>query len=273
VLRKLEELERGQAPDPEMRAVAPLFALQRRLSRVPATGTLLVERVRVRGAEHAFVFPFEGRAVHEALAALVAWRLARASPRSITTTVDDYGFELVTHDSLPDTADEWRALLAHERWLEDLLACLNTTELARRRFREIARIAGLVFQGQPGKPKTTRQIQASSGLLYDVFARYDPENLLLDQARREVLENELEARRLAGALERIAAVEIAVEHPARLTPISFRLWADSARNEVSSESWETRVRRMAAELEAAVEPEPARDARGPSRNAARRVAR
>ena len=135
--------------------------------------------------------------------------------------------------------------------LHDIPASLNAAELARRQFREIARIAGLIFQGYPGHNKSMKQVQASSGLLYDVFARYDPENLLLFQAHREVLERQLEQSRLGRSLERIAAGRITVVDVERPTPLAFALLVDRAREQVSSEKFLDRVRRLAAPLERA----------------------
>jgi ATP-dependent Lhr-like helicase len=55
-----------------------------------------------------------------------------------------------------------------------VLASLNSSELARRRFREIARVAGLISTGYPGQPKSARQLQASSTLFYEVFGSTTP---------------------------------------------------------------------------------------------------
>ena len=106
-----------------------------------------------------------------------------------------------------------------------MLACVNETELARRQFRDIARVAWLIFAGYPGSRKQTRQLQASSGLIFDVFARYDPENLLLDQARREVLQQQLDLVRLEATLVAIAHQDIAPVQTGRLTPLAFPIWA------------------------------------------------
>ncbi|HET6511675.1 MAG TPA: DNA ligase-associated DEXH box helicase, partial [Candidatus Kapabacteria bacterium] len=133
--------------------------------------------------------------------------------------------------------------------LEDIFAAMNATELARRQFREIARVAGLIFSGYPGKPKNARQIQASSGLFYDVFAKYDPGNLLLEQARREVLERELEFARIQRVLEDIARQQIVIVQTERFTPLAFPIWAERIHGQVSSESWSDRVKKMSLQLE------------------------
>ena len=249
VRRKLDEARRSLYAGPEMEAVRPVLAIQARWSRIPAPDELLIEQVDSEDGHHFFVFPFEGRAVHEGLGALAAYRAARLEPRTVSVMVNDYGFELRSAEPLSLDEGEWRAIFSPENLVDDLLACLNSTELARRQFREIARIAGLVFGGYPGAGKTTRQVQATSGLLYDVFTRFDPENLLLDQARREVLDSQLEVSRLRATMERIAGMKIVLTRPRAFTPLAFPLWATFTETEVSSERLPDRIQRMSLELE------------------------
>ncbi len=249
VRRKLDEARRGIYASPEMAAVRPILETQARWSALPAVGELLVERVRTREGHHVFVYPVEGRLVHEGLAALFAYRIAQLGPISFTLAANDYGFELLSPERVPlDEAIE-AGLCSPANLLHDIPASLNAAELARRQFREIARVAGLIFQGYPGLAKSVKQIQASSELLYDVFARYDPENLLLLQAHREVLERQLEHSRLGRTLERIGAGRVTVLEVERPTPLAFALLVDRAREQVSSEKLADRVRRMAAPLE------------------------
>ncbi len=251
VRRKLSEARCGKFTGPEMRAVRPVLEIQNRWSRIPDTDELLIERVQMRDGVHHFIFPFAGRLVHEGLAALIAHRVSKQVPASIAITLNDYGFALLsaTAIQLPETG--WRKIFAKENLLEDLLACLNSAELARRQFREIARIAGLVFQGYPGSGKSARELQSSSGLFYDVFTRYDPENLLLKQARREVLERQLEISRLGVTMGEVTEMKIVLIETERLTPLAFPLWASFVQANVTSEKWSERVKRMALQLETA----------------------
>jgi ATP-dependent Lhr-like helicase len=191
--------------------------------------------------------------VHEGLAALFAYRIAQLGPISFTLAANDYGLELLSADPAPiDEAIE-AGLFSPEHLLYDIPASLNAAELARRQFREIARVAGLIFQGYPGVSKSVKQVQASSELLYDVFARYDPANLLLFQAHREVLERQLEQSRMGRALDRIAGGRVTVVEVERPTPLAFPLLVDRAREQVSSEKLADRIRRMAAPLEKAAD--------------------
>lgn len=252
VRRKFAAARAGNFDDPEMEAVRPVLELQRAWSHLPGPNELLIEESKVREGNQLFVYPFGGRSVNEGLGMLLAYRIARDTPASITVTSNDYGIELLS--SVPMVFDEprWRKLLSTDELLDDLLACLNTSELARRQFRDIARVSGLVFSGYPGAPRSARQLQASSGLLYDVFVEYDPENLLLAQARREVLTQQLESSRLHAALSAIAEMELLITPTPRLTPLAFPLWAARIQtSHLSSERWTTRIERMVRQLEKA----------------------
>lgn len=252
VRRRLQGAKRGEYPDVEMQMARPVLEAQTALSRIPDVDELLIENVRTRDGYHVFLFPFAGRVVHEGLAPLLCWRIGKITPRTISTNMNDYGIELTATKPLRFTEEQWRTLLSTENLLEDLLGCLNGHEMARRRFRDIARIAGLITQGFPGNPRSARQLQVSTGLLFEVFTQFDPENLLLDQARREVLEHQLEISRLREALEKIAAERIALLDLKYLSPLSFPLWAGIFRERLSTESWIDRVQNMVESLEKAV---------------------
>jgi ATP-dependent helicase Lhr and Lhr-like helicase len=243
---RLEEASRGEFRGPEMEAIRPVLALQHRWSRVPAADELLIERVKTREGHHLYMYPFEGRLVHEGLAALVAYRLSRLTPISFSIAANDYGFSLLSPEpAILDDAGMFRS----DTLLDDLAAALNATEMARRQFREIARVAGLIFPGLPRSGKTARQLQASSSLFFDVFRRHDPSNLLLEQAFREVMERQFERSRLARTLQRLSHARVVVTEPKRTTPFGFPLLVDRTRDRMSSESLGDRVRRMQLALE------------------------
>ena len=241
----------GRFASPELELVRPLLELQSRWSALPGDREWLVERLAAREGHYLFFYPFVGRLAHLGLATLFAYRLAQERTRTFSMTVNDYGFGLLSREPVdlsPGTLDR---LLAAQDVECDILAGVNAAEMGRRQFREIARVAGLVFQGYPGQGQSTRQLQASSGLLHDVFADYDPDNLLLAQAIREVLDRQLEAPRLAAALGRMRRDRAVVATPARPTPFAFPLMVEIFRDTLSTEALEARVARMVADLESA----------------------
>lgn len=234
----------------EMRAVEPLLRIQREASALPEPGRLLAERIATRRGMHLFLFPFAGRAVHEGMAATIALRWGRRQANTFSYTVNDYGLMLTLAE--PADLDDalLRELLSPEQLAGDLRDGVNLGELARRQFREIARVAGLLTPSLPGRAaRSLRQVQASSGLLYDVLRRYDPDHLLLAQAEREVLEIQLEAPRLLAALQDCTRRSLDLRAPRALTPLSFPLWTESLRGQLSTETWQARVKRAAAQLE------------------------
>jgi ATP-dependent Lhr-like helicase len=231
----------------EARAVLPLLQTQSRWSRLPDHDTLLIERWHGRDGHHTFVFPFEGRLVHEGLAALVAWRTARERPSTLSFAATDWGFELSGREPLDFDERRWRQLLSPTNLLEDLLACLNGTEMARRHFREIARVAGLIS----GARGSDRQTQASAGLIFDVLSEHDGDNMLLAQARREVLEQQFEFRRLHGALAAIGTKDIRLVETPRISPLAFPIWAAFVQSRLTTQGWLERISGMAEELERA----------------------
>ena len=232
---------------PEIAAARPILDEQRRLSAIPRLGEVLIERWRSRAGQHLFVYPFEGRQVHQAMASLVAFRLGKRTPGTFSLTVNDYGLELLSEQQVPPEALLDPAIIAPGDLLADLSASVNMGELARRQFRDIARVAGLVFAGYPGAPKGSRQIQLTSSLVYDVFTRYDPDNLLVVQAHREVLELQFELTRLEGALTRLAESTPLVTDIRHPTPLAFPLVIDRLGSRLSTENLITRVERMIAQ--------------------------
>ncbi|MFM2158740.1 MAG: hypothetical protein RLZZ124_1214, partial [Cyanobacteriota bacterium] len=237
----------------ELRALEPLLRRQADLSRLPRADQLLVEVCRSREGSHLFAYPFEGRFVHEGIGFLWAWRLARHRPSTITVSVNDYGFELLAPKGYPfEELLELHgdSLLDVESLDADLEQAVNLSELCRRRFRAIAQVSGLITQTMPGQQKSGGQLQISAALLFDVFSKHEPDHLLLEQARREVLDEQLERHRLRAALERLAASSWLVERIPRPGPMAFPLLVERLNNRMSNESLLERVQRLIAEARA-----------------------
>ena len=249
MVQQLARAADGQFDSPELQCVRPLLELQQSWSALPTPLTLLAEVLKTREGTHLFVYPFAGRHVHLGLANLIAWRVAQHAPLTFSMAVNDYGFELLCASKV-----DWGTLLptvlcADTPLLQEVLDSLNASELAQRRFREIARVSGLVFQGYPGEKRSNKQLQASSSLFYEVFRKYDPANRLLLQSEQELLAQELEIGRLRSSLERIKTQELVLKLLARPTPFSFPLMVERLREQLSSESVADRIARMVQQLE------------------------
>jgi ATP-dependent Lhr-like helicase len=241
-----QKIETHDLPvDEEVKTLKPLFELQQERSHIPANDELLIELFESQEGFHLFVFPFEGRMVNEGMAMLLAYRLGQIKPASFSIAMNDYGFELLSDQFVNLEAFTTDSnLFTTQHLLDDIHRSVNATEMARRKFREIASISGLIFQGFPGKQIKSRQLQASSSLLFDVIHQYEKENLFVRQAFQEVLDYQLEEIRLRTALDRITTQKIIIKTIDKPSPFSFPLLVDRLREQLSSEKLADRVAKM-----------------------------
>lgn len=241
---QLEEAATHRIQEAEYRLLEPLLSLQKERSMIPTTKQLLIETCESEEGYHLFFYPFEGRVVHEVLSGLAAYRLSRLHPMSISVAMNDYGFELLCNEPVTLDGALVRRLLAPENMEQDLFGSVNALEMARRKFRDIAIISGMLFQGFPGELKRSRHLQSSAQLLFDVLREYDPRHLLLRQAFDEILHAQMEHARLRGTLLRIARAEICIRATEKFSPFAFPIVVDSLRDRLSSEKLSDRIRKM-----------------------------
>ncbi len=239
--------------EPEMIAALPMLQTQARLSALPTPAAVLVETIASREGHHIYLYPFAGRNVHLGLGSLLAWRLARVAPNTFSVSVNDYGFELLSAEPVDLAALSDGRLFDTTELLADVLHSLNSGELAQRRFREIARVAGLIFTGYPGAPKSTKQLQASSSLFFEVFKKYDASNLLLTQAQTEVLSQELNISQLRSTLERLKNLPLTHVALAAPSPFSLPLMVERLREKLSTEKLADRLARIVKDAETAAD--------------------
>jgi ATP-dependent Lhr-like helicase len=228
----------------ELRFLNPLVSRQHEHSHIPKADEFLVELIETRDGHHLFMYPFEGRLVHEVFSALIAYRISKIKPITFTIAMNDYGFELLSDQPIPVDDTTIEDLLSKENLMNDVIASINASEMASRKFRDIAVIAGLVVQSQPGTRKNNKSLQSSSGLIFRVLEDYEPNNLLLRQAYTEVFNQQLEEARLQQAFERIAKSKIIVKQAKSFTPLSFPLKVDSLRGTMSNENLDKRIQRI-----------------------------
>lgn len=247
---KIDEAARAEETDAEMKFLRPLMDLQKERSRLPFLNEFLIEYFQSDEGYHVVMYPFEGRNVHEGLGALIAYRIAQIKPLTFSIAMNDYGFELLCDQEIPIYEAIETNVLGSENLSTDILASINNTEMARRKFRDIASISGLVFKGMPGKKIKEKHLQSSAQLFFNVFHEYEPDNLLLLQAFEEVMDFQLEEARMLQVLHRISQQKIIITEPEKPTPFAFPIIVDRmSREKLTSEKLEDRVKRMAVEYE------------------------
>ena len=251
--RLIAGAKRGVYASPELRLVRPLLELQRRWSALPGDNEWLVERIATREGHGLFFYPFEGRLAHLGLATLFSYRLSREAPRTFSLTANDYGFGLLSPRPVPLGIADLGRLLAAPNVEADILAGLNAAELGappvpRDRARRRPHLPGLSRRAAIRRGSCRRRPRCST----TCSPNTTPDNLLLRQAVREVLERQLEAPRIATALARLRGSRALLTRPARPTPFAFPLLVEMFRDELSTEAlrdarraaWSRRSKRL-----------------------------
>ncbi|WP_262502023.1 ligase-associated DNA damage response DEXH box helicase [Polaribacter vadi] len=228
----------------ELKFLHPLLKRQQEKSHIPRHDEFLTELIETKDGFYLFMYPFEGRLVHEIMASLIAYRLSKIKPLTFTIAQNDYGFELLSDQEIPLNEENIAQILSKENLMKDIIASINASEMASRKFRDIAVVAGLVIQSQPGNKKSNKSLQSSSGLIFRVLNDYEPTNLLLKQAYDEVFNYQLEKVRLQKAFERITESKIILKRAKDFTPLSFPLKVDSLRGTMTNEELSKRIQRI-----------------------------
>lgn len=250
---KLQKAIEGDFSDPELQKIKPILELQVRMSMIPDKDSLLIEKVETEHGHHLFFFTFEGMFVHEVLAGLIAYRISKLQRITFSISMNDYGFELLSDQEIPIDEALELDLFSEESIFQDIHESVNMTEMAQRKFRDVATIAGLIFQGYPGKNIKARHLQASSGILFKAFKEYDESNLLLKQAMEEVLTLQLDQSRFMEAIRRINSQKIVVKETQKPTPFAFPILVDMIKRErLSTEDVTDRILKMQMQLERSV---------------------
>jgi ATP-dependent Lhr-like helicase len=241
---KLSGALNPKASEKELKFLHPLLANQEERSHIPKDDEFLVELIKNREGYHLFMYPFEGRLVHEVMAALIAYRISKLAPISFSMAMNDYGFELFSDKEIPLNEENLHRVLTRDNLMNDVISSINSAEMARRKFRDIAVISGMVVQNFPGQQRSNKSLQSSAGLIFKVLEDYDPNNFLVRQAYTEVFNMQLQEQRLVEAFKRIEHSKIILKYANFFTPLSFPIKVDSLRQTLSSEDLDSRIQKL-----------------------------
>ena len=241
---KLSGALNPKASEKELKFLHPLLINQEKRSHIPKEDEFLVELIKNREGYHLFMYPFEGRLVHEVMAALIAYRISKLAPISFSMAMNDYGFELFSDKEIPLNDDNLHKILTRENLMIDVISSINSAEMARRKFRDIAVISGMVIQNLPGQQRSNKALQSSAGLIFKVLEDHDPNHFLVRQAYTEVFNMQLQEQRLVEAFKRIEKSKIILKFANTFTPLSFPIKVDSLRQTLTSESLDARIQKL-----------------------------
>lgn len=239
-----ELIEKGRYKHPLVEFLAPIIEVQKALSRLPGRDFLLMEETKTREGRHLFIFPFEGRLVHEALAALLSVRMSSRSKVTFSFSVSEYGLEILAPSDYQFQVDEMKEFLSLNNLTNDIQRSLNMTQLAKKQFRDIAQVSGLIQQNRAGERRTMKNLQMSSSLLFEVFQNYEPEQPLYNQSFDEVRFFQFQENRLISVLRKLQDLPFEHYKTSRPSPLAFPLIIERIGSLVSSETLQERLVRM-----------------------------
>ena len=239
-----ELIEQGRYIHPLVEFLSPIIEVQKALSRLPGRNYLLMEETITREGRHLFIFPFEGRLVHEALAALLSVRMSLRSKVTFSFSVSEYGLEILAPMDYEFQVGEMKEFLSLNNLSNDIQRSLNMTQLAKKQFRDIAQVSGLIQQNRQGERRTMKNLQMSSSLLFEVFQNYEPEQPLYNQSYDEVKFFQFQESRLVSILRKLGDMPFEHYKTPRPSPLAFPLIIERIGSLVSSETLQERLQRM-----------------------------
>ncbi len=219
------------------------YRMQHVVSEIPTAAFVLVEELLTGGddesgqppARHYFFHSLIGRSANDALSRVVALRLSRIRGGNAVATPDDYGFVLTVTPEQRITPGDLNALLAPERFSEDLQEALSTSQLVKYHFHAAAQTGLMVYRNHFGERKPARKVQWSAEVIFNVLVKHEPDHVLLREARRDAVHTFLDLdgaeAYLRGALRR----ERRLRRVDRVAPLAFGMYASKIREALTVE--------------------------------------
>ncbi|MCR9155895.1 MAG: ligase-associated DNA damage response DEXH box helicase [Rhodobacteraceae bacterium] len=221
--RILDKFQQGDWPDLP-RHTRDWLQMQRRVSRLPEPGRLLIESFPHDGREQLVAYGFAGRNAMQTLGLLLTKRMEEEGLAPMGFVATDYAVLIWGLDAVIDPAPLFD-LAALEAGLEGWLA---GNAVMKRTFRASATIAGLIERNLGGQRKSGRQATMSSDILYDTLLKYDPDHLLMQITREEAMRGLVDFARIREMAERVGD-RIDLLRLDRVTPLAAPLFLEPGR--------------------------------------------
>ncbi len=249
--------------------ICRIHAAQHEISELPTSDFLLVEELLFSGGEetelvgesprkrvqqarqrfaeasrHYFFHTLVGRAANEALSRVVALRISRIRGGNAVATPDDYGFVLTVTPQQHFTSDELPALLSMQGFARDLDESLSRSHLLKYHFRNAAQAGMMVYRNYFGEQKSVRKLQWSAEVIFNVLAQYEPDHVLMREAKRDAVHTYIDIDGAIAFLVRAAQKPMRIRQVDRVPPLSFALFVTKIKEALLVEDPRETVERL-----------------------------
>ncbi|MFH1637218.1 MAG: ATP-dependent helicase [Candidatus Woesearchaeota archaeon] len=164
-----------------------------------------------------------GRRVNDALSRALAYAVARSQKRDVEIGITDNGFML----SYRKDVNVMRAfsLLKSKDFRAVLKLGIENSEVLKRRFRHCAARALMILRQYKGRTKRVGRQQVSSQILINAVRRISDDFFVLKEARREVMEDQMDVGNAIRVLEAVESGKIKLKeiHTTIPTPFAFNI--------------------------------------------------
>src|SRR4029077_7132339 len=116
-------------------------------------------------------------------------------------------------------------LLTPQDFANDLDLALSRSDLLKYHFRNAAQTGMMVYRNFFGEQKSLRKLQWSSEVIFNVLQQYEPDHILLREARRDAVHTYIDLDGAMRLLESLKGKPMRLKPVERVPPLSFALFA------------------------------------------------
>lgn len=196
------------------------FLEQYLYSEIPSRNKLLIEYYTGFGGRKFVVFhSLYGRRVNDALSRAVAYIISQKYHHDVMISIDDNGFYL-SSDSKIGGVEAFEELNSNN--IRDvLIKAIDKTETLSNRFRDCANRSLMILRRYKGHEKSVGKQQVTSKILLNFVRDLDNHFVILDEARREVIEDYMDIEHAEEILKDIEDKKITIKTVDTVIPTPF----------------------------------------------------
>ena len=187
--------------------------------KIPHDKKIVIEHYSGDDGKYVIFHSLFGRRVNDCLARAIGYAIAKTQKRNVEIGVNDNGFFVRTQR--PVNVMAAFKLLKSENFDKLLKVAIDKTEVLKRRFRHCAARALMILRQYKGKQKSVGRQQLGANILLSTIKRIDPKFCILEEARREVLEDLMDVNNAKLVLKWIEDGRIKVEEIFTSSPSPF----------------------------------------------------
>jgi len=195
------------------------FKEQYSFSEIPHDKRIVIEHVSDGSQKRVVFHTLFGRRTNDVLSRAVAFAVSKINKKDVELGVTDNGFYLAMTGNIQ--AARAFSMIKSKDLRRLMSIALDKTEVLNRRFRHCAARALMILRSYKGHSKSVGKQQSSSRILLSAVKKISNEFPILEEARREVLEDLMDIKHAREVIEHIETGDIQVKESFTDIPSPF----------------------------------------------------